>query len=120
MNTTAINEGDKVMNSKARGTTKIIAGMLKNAAERGLTRKQAADELGVCYATVSNYSDAYGIAFNQHKKTKPFLGPNGRCQMAVRVPPDVYERLEQEASNQGVPTSRFVSNFLTSSFGSEK
>lgn len=38
---------------------------IKDAAERGLTREEAAAEAGVSYTTIHNYSRKYGIRFNK-------------------------------------------------------
>lgn len=89
----------------SHGTTKLILAALKSEADKGKTRKEAAETLGLSYLTVCKYAADYNIAFRQRvyefSETQPH-NDGGRCQFAVRLRRDTYAYLVEEAKSRGL------------------
>jgi len=107
-------------NGKSDGISKIVLAAIRAKAEQGLTRQEAADELGVSYATISKYVHGHGITFKGRVyKNEPFKTKSGSFQIAVRIDASTWALLAEETKkcglSAGVVARILISEALSSS-----
>lgn len=95
---------------------------LRAYAADGLTASQAATKIGLTVWSVYRYQKEHGINFKDgtrchiHRKTDPFVDGGGRKQLAIRLDPQVYGRVEQIAQQKNISVSSFLNMMISNSF----